>query len=649
MRVFLDGQALQSGHTEVDAQPLLHALLEARPDCDWTLVEVDSLPKVAGVLPDRVHRCTFNLPLPQRPRNLDINESYFGDWLTAQRADAFVALDLLDPKTTVPRFRKQPPIILGVVRDLSSLLEAAGSLNGEEHRLRWCASRIQALLAADTLLVTSEATELLLRDLVPNLASRVVVAGDITIGLCQCLGPRLTPTARKRKRIAWVSPLPPTPSGIADYSADMLLVLARLFDIDLVIDPGQPDVDGTLSSRFWTLTPAEVSQRHAARPYDLFVYQLGNSGYHVYMLELMRRFRGLAVLHDYFMGGFVASCRERGKWPAALCDELTFEGESHLADWHRLGHINDFVVRQMTPLNRRILELADAVVVHSAWSWQRVRRIVDVPVARVPMPMPISPQRQQKETLRRQFGIPASSFVICSLGHNGHVKRLPSLLRGVAGLPPEIRGACQVVLVGPMDADSRAQLVLLADSLGLGGQVRSTGWVSADEFTGFILAADVCVQLRYPTFGETSASVLRALAAGTPCVTSDQGPMAELPDEIVLKVRSPHHEVEDLTTVLGDLIANPDRLAVLGQRSRHYVDEHHHPTLSVETYAAVIEQTVARRREQDANWQEATAQLLESMPLSDEEHDRLIAEWAALRECTRKQSDQSMLPERTAA
>ena len=117
------------------------------------------------------------------------------------------------------------------------------------------------------------------------------------------------------------------------------------------------------------------------RPYDLFVYQLGNSGYHVYMLELMRRFRGLLVLHDYFMGGFVASCRERGRWPASLREELDYEGESHLADWHRSGHVNDFVVRQMTPLNRRILELADAVVVHSAWSWQRVRRIVDVPVA----------------------------------------------------------------------------------------------------------------------------------------------------------------------------------------------------------------------------------------------------------------------------
>jgi glycosyltransferase involved in cell wall biosynthesis len=604
---------------------------------------------VAGVLPDRVRRRTFNLPLPPQPCYLGIIESYFGDWLAAQGADAYVVLDLLSLETIGPRFREPRPAVIGVIRDLLPLLQAADPLNCDNQRRRWCNLRLQALLAADALLVMSEVIESILRDLVPNLASRVVVADDIAIGLCHGLGPRLTPTPRKRKRIAWVSPLPPTPSGIADYSADMLQVLAHHFDIDLVVDPGQPDVDGTLTSRFWTLTPAEVSQRHAARPYDLFVYQLGNSGYHVYMLELMRRFRGLVVLHDFFMGGFVASCREQGKWPAALCEELDHEGESHLADWYRLGHITDFVVRQMTPLNRRILELADAVVVHSAWSWQRVRRIVDVPVARVPMPMPITAQRNAKKMLRRKLGIPASSFVICSLGHNGHVKRLPSLLRGVAGLPLETRAACQVVLVGPMDGDSAAHLVRMANSLGLAGQVRSTGWVSAEEFTDFIQAADVCVQLRYPTFGETSASVLRALAAGTPCITSDQGPMAELPNEIVPKVRSPHHEVEDLTAILGELFAQPNRLAELAECSRHYVVAHHHPALSAETYAAAIEQTIARRGKRDANWQEVTARLLEATPLATGERDRLIVQWAALREMVRKQTGQSTIPARTAA
>jgi glycosyltransferase involved in cell wall biosynthesis len=200
-----------------------------------------------------------------------------------------------------------------------------------------------------------------------------------------------------------------------------------------------------------------------------------------------------------------------------------------------------------------------------------------------------------------------------------------------------------------MDADSKAQLVLLADSLGLAGQAHSTGWVSAEEFTDYIQAADVCVQLRYPTFGETSASVLRALAAGTPCITSDQGPMAELPDDVVPKVRSPHHEVADLTAILGELFANPDHLAELGERGRRHVVAQHHPAHSTETYATVIEQTIARRARHDANWRETTGWLLESGPLLHDERERLSVEWAALREGMRTQMAQSTHAARTAA
>jgi hypothetical protein len=63
----------------------------------------------------------------------------------------------------------------------------------------------------------------------------------------------------------------------------------------------------------------------------------------------------------------------------------------------------------------------------------------------------------------------------------------------------------------------------------------------------------------------------------------------------------------------------------------------------------VIEQTIARRRESDANWQEATAWLLRVTPLADEERDRLIVQWAALRETSRQEPGRSAFPARAAA
>ena len=43
-------------------------------------------------------------------------------------------------------------------------------------------------------------------------------------------------------------------------------------------------------------------ERHASQ-YDRIVYQIGNSPFHVYMLDILRRYPGVIVLHDFFLTG----------------------------------------------------------------------------------------------------------------------------------------------------------------------------------------------------------------------------------------------------------------------------------------------------------------------------------------------------------
>jgi glycosyltransferase involved in cell wall biosynthesis len=396
-------------------------------------------------------------------------------------------------------------------------------------------------------------------------------------------------------RIAWVSPLPPTPSGIADYSADLLPALADRYEIELVIDPRQFAVAPHLAARHLTLTAPEALRRHACRPYDLFVYQVGNSAYHVYLLELMRRFRGLVVLHEFFLGGLVASARQRGLWPTSVERELELEGETHLLDWKRKGYVNDIVLRQLVPENTRLLSLANAVLVHSAWAWRRVRRLVQVPVACVRQTMP-RVAAVDAAVRRQELGLPPDAFVICSLGHHGHTKRLPSLLRAVAGLSETLVRRTRIVIVGSMAPNDEEVLRRLASELGLDGRLQLAGYVGMEHFHAYIQAADVCVQLRYPTNGETSAAVLRALAAGAAVITSDHGPMAELPDDIVCKVRTPQFEANDLTTLLEQLAADASGRAALAAAGRSYVEQHLNPSTAAAGYAVVIDATAARRQ-----------------------------------------------------
>jgi glycosyltransferase involved in cell wall biosynthesis len=635
MRILVDGQALQTGSAAHKPRLLMQALRDCRPGWEWCFLQAAHLPPSSIHLPVGTRHFVFEPPRPAKPfdrRVARINERYFGDWLNAKGLDAVVVLNFFDPAIAVPHFSEPRPLVVGVVENLTTFQGAESFWHQPEVR-RWHCSRLRAMLAADALVVSSPATERDLRHLVPQLSAKVLVAENFAESVCEAVALRRPVVPKPAKRIAWVSPVPAAPSGIADYTADLLPALARMYDIDLVVDPRQQAVEPALAARHRTLTAEQAAECHYARPYDLFVYQLGNSGHHAYMLDLMRKFRGLVVLHDYFLTGLIAACRSRGILPAALGDDSERADDNDLGDWHRLGHFDDAALRLLTSQNRRLLSLADAIGVHSTWSWGRVSRLVDVPVARIPMPMPMPFAGEAKEALRRRLGLPPRAFVIASLGHTGHVKRLPSLLRAVALLPSSIRVACQVVFVGAIDANDRAELFRLATDLGLVGQVSSTGRVSGDDFTAYIRAADVCVQLRYPTFGETSASVLRVLAAGTPCITSDQGPMAELPDHLVPKVRAPQHEIADLAALLASLWTNPELRAALSQGAQRFVADQHSAELAAATYSTVMEQTIARRLVRDANWQELTAAVLLDGPLAaGPDRDRLLADWADLRD-----------------
>jgi glycosyltransferase involved in cell wall biosynthesis len=119
--------------------------------------------------------------------------------------------------------------------------------------------------------------------------------------IMQCV--RETP---RRRRLAWVVPLTPQTSRMADYAAELLPFLSERFDIELIADHERIAAPETLLRNHLILTPQEVARRHAAQPYDLFVYHLSSSRQHEYLLHLLRRFPGLAVLHDGSAAGLAS-------------------------------------------------------------------------------------------------------------------------------------------------------------------------------------------------------------------------------------------------------------------------------------------------------------------------------------------------------
>ncbi len=93
-------------------------------------------------------------------------------------------------------------------------------------------------------------------------------------------------------RLAWFSPMPPVATGVAACSADLVAALRDEHEIDIFVDePVVRMAPGTRSAH-------DFVWRHQQQPYDLTVYQVGNSSHHDYLWPYLFRYPGLTVLHD---------------------------------------------------------------------------------------------------------------------------------------------------------------------------------------------------------------------------------------------------------------------------------------------------------------------------------------------------------------
>jgi glycosyltransferase involved in cell wall biosynthesis len=243
------------------------------------------------------------------------------------------------------------------------------------------------------------------------------------------------------------------------------------------------------------------------------------------------------------------------------------------------------------------------------------------------MNLPLKPRREE----RLRLGIPLDAFVVCILGTVEPGRRIPSLLRAVAALPAEVRRAVRVVVAGEISTTYRAELGVLVRQLGLEASVWWTGKVRFEEFAAYARAADVCAHLRFPVRGDSSLILPQVLAAGTPCIVSDQGPPAEIPDEVAWKVRTPDAELGELTAALERLYRDPRARKDLAESARRYGADFLDARQAAGHYAALIDLTIARREGRSAQWSDRAAEALRACT-DPAAAAALIEPWAALRE-----------------
>jgi glycosyltransferase involved in cell wall biosynthesis len=199
----------------------------------------------------------------------------------------------------------------------------------------------------------------------------------------------------------------------------------------------------------------------------------------------------------------------------------------------------------------------------------------------------------------------ASGTVVGCFGVANASKRIPELLRATAAVRKE-HPELTLLLVGStspgFDLDRRLQRLGLAGA----GLVRE-GWVDETRLWALMAGSDVLVNLRHPTMGETSGSVIRGLSLGRPLVVSDVGWFSELPADVALKVPPDDDEVATLTAALELLAARGDVREAMSASAAALARREHDVERVADLYVAALETAVGGPAVDDAVLRDVSA------------------------------------------
>jgi len=290
-------------------------------------------------------------------------------------------------------------------------------------------------------------------------------------------------------QVAMFSPMPPSRTGIAHYSAMLAPALRERVDL-LIVD-----------------SPSRRPSAAGRRP----IYHLGNNPHHAWIYEAALETPGVIVLHDVVLHHLIVEMTlalgDANAYAAALRASHGEVGEAWARG--RAAGLHSEMGNFLLPASIEVANRSRAVIVHNRWA----------------------------ADLLRSFGVATPIHVVPHPSRGPHPQPSPS--RRVAGVFGFLTSAKRgEVILEAMKKTRDVELLVVGEAAPNidASMFRTTGYVSDEEFDAYFARVDRVVNLRYPTAGETSGTLIRAFEAGKPVAVSDYAQFAEYPDDCVVKI-----------------------------------------------------------------------------------------------------------------
>jgi glycosyltransferase involved in cell wall biosynthesis len=405
-------------------------------------------------------------------------------------------------------------------------------------------------------------------------------------------------------RVAFVSPLPPSRSGIADYSAALVEAMRSLAEVE-------------------TFSASERAF-HPER-FDIAVYQVGNNGFHTFAYEAALRHPGVVVMHESNLHHLIADLTiRRGDWDAYVAECEYNGGPAARAFAERVRKLEEGPDYEGVRMTRRLLESARGVIVHSRFMEAEMRAAGYAgPVAVIPHGAWI-PQAD-RNAYRHVLGLDETRPLVGIFGFLKPYKRIAESLRAFRRLV-RVAPEAKLILVGEPHPDFPLEAAIR--SMGLSSHARILGFVPIHDFEGYLAACDIAINLRYPTVGESSGTLLRALGLGKAALVSAIGSFQEFPDDVCVKVPVGPGEEDQIFEYLNLFVSRPEVARALGERARDYVARECNWALAARRYTEFLEAVAS-----GGQWPPAAAlepaPVPEQTPAAREDLTGYVRAWAA--------------------
>jgi len=348
-------------------------------------------------------------------------------------------------------------------------------------------------------------------------------------------------------KVGFFSPLPPAPTGVADYSAALLHGLRKR---------------GTV----------EIAPAHC----DVALYHIGNNPLHREIYQRALAEPGVTVLHDAVLNHFFLGSLDRsayiegfvynyGEWDRGLAEDLWNNRARSASDPRYFDY----------PMLKRLAEASRAIIVHNPAATRAVHRhvpearVVEIPHLFVP---PALPAFAETLRLRADLELGPRTLLVGVFGHLRESKRLCSILRAMDRVWKSGADVKLLVQGGFASSDLERAVTPLIER---DPRIVRIGALAELDFWHWAAATDVCLNLRFPAAAETSGIAIRMMGIGKTVIFSAGEELARLPANSFLSVDRGPCEEKMLTDYLVWLESERQALDQIGRRAAAHIAREH--------------------------------------------------------------------------